>query len=1208
MPVIARACGALSIVVVCVCAFVLGAVPAAAALPSEFGSGGPGAGQLREPSGVAVNNDLSSPAFGDVYVTDRNQRVNEFTGEGVFVRAFGWDVNAAAPEEKLQECTTATGCQGGSAGGGAGQLDEREFVLQGIAVDDASEEPLDTSVGDVYVLDRNNGRVEKFDGEGHFLLQFAIPGGSSVAVGPTGTVYVGEVGAVQEYTPEGEKIGEPVKLEGLGGIGYLAVNAASEIYVTEAEFAAGLGEMHPVRRYGATGEPLGVLDEESGGSARALALTPEGDVFVNHQFPAPNLRQIRGFNPAGVQLSAFATSPKPRERLAFGTRTGALYALNGASVEVLVQPERPLVSGESADHLEPTTTVVHAVIGPDAPESCGETHYRVEYGLTSGYGSPAPQPEGALPRSFEEDPVEVPLAGLAPRTEYHYRAVASEECELEGMKHQYKTFGSDETFTTLPPALVEEEFSTDVRTTSATLHAVVNPLGSATGYHFLYGPCGEGECSVPTPDEAVGSGKVGVPVEAHIQNLTAGQTYHYHVIATNSLEKTPGEIHGEALSFTTQTGGEAGLPDHREWELASPPDKHGADLAGISENHYVQAAADGSGVIYGASAPTEPQPHGHAEPTQLISKRTNTSWSSLDLLAPHTTSIVVPGGASYRAFSSDLSLGVLQPTGSFEPALSPEATEQTTFLRDSTTGVLTPFVIGCTPQGHCPANRNDTTDPFIPFGGPEEHGQCTEAYCGPQFEGATPDLSHIVLGHGFSGTDAALLQGAPANSLYEWARGRLSLVSELPPHSPEVDGHPFFGGGASNASEVVTHAVSDDGSRVFWTEQAASEPQPLLFMRDMTRGETIEIGSGAAFFEGANATGTLVFYSAKECQVLVGEAGLECKPLLGENGKPLEDGTILATSEDGSWVYFKRGQNIYIRHGSREATLVASNIGHIRSPDAEEKGILPQSDPYRASPDGEWFAFMSDSPLTGYDNRDAATAAPDEEVYLYSAAAERLVCASCNPTGARPQGTTTQHLSLALYARITPVGQSIAATVPGWAPYVNTLAVYDPRFLSDAGRLFFNAIDTLVPRDVNEQVNVYEYEPPASEPEPPPGDTCTTTTHTGTAVYNPAADGCVALISNGESPEESVFEDASVTGDNIFFLSASRLTPQDLDGSLSMWDAHICTTGSPCPPPQLIQPPPCDTEGSCKSSPTPQPAIYGSPASATFNGPGNVRF
>ena len=31
--------------------------------------------------------------------------------------------------------------------------------------------------------------------------------------------------------------------------------------------------------------------------------------------------------------------------------------------------------------------------------------------------------------------------------------------------------------------------------------------------------------------------------------------------------------------------------------------------------------------------------------------------------------------------------------------------------------------------------------------------------------------------------------------------------------------------------------------------------------------------------------------------------------------------------------------------------------------------------------------------------------------------------------------------------------------------------MYDPRFLADSGRLFFNSLDALVPKDINGQVD-----------------------------------------------------------------------------------------------------------------------------------------
>jgi hypothetical protein len=37
----------------------------------------------------------------------------------------------------------------------------------------------------------------------------------------------------------------------------------------------------------------------------------------------------------------------------------------------------------------------------------------------------------------------------------------------------------------------------------------------------------------------------------------------------------------------------------------------------------------------------------------------------------------------------------------------------------------------------------------------------------------------------------------------------------------------------------------------------------------------------------------------------------------------------------------------------------------------------------------------------------------------------------------------------------------------GWTPYALSHALYQPRYLSNSGRLFFNSADALVPQDVN---------------------------------------------------------------------------------------------------------------------------------------------
>jgi hypothetical protein len=171
----------------------------------------------------------------------------------------------------------------------------------------------------------------------------------------------------------------------------------------------------------------------------------------------------------------------------------------------------------------------------------------------------------------------------------------------------------------------------------------------------------------------------------------------------------------------------------------------------------------------------------------------------------------------------------------------------------------------------------------------------------------------------------------------------------------------------------------------------------------------------------------------------------------------------------------------------------------------------------------------------------------------------------------------------------------LAANVPGWTPYQTGRALYQSRYLSDTGRLFFNSSDALVPQDVNGTEDVYQYEPPGV------GD-CSTSS----VAFSERSGGCVGLISSGTSPEESAFLDASETGGDVFFLTAARLAPQDFDTTLDIYDAHECTSFSPCIPTPAAQPPPCTTEASCKAAPLPQPQIFGTGPSETFTGAGNI--
>src|SRR4029077_8315930 len=203
-------------------------------------------------------------------------------------------------------------------------------------------------------------------------------------------------------------------------------------------------------------------------------------------------------------------------------------------------------------------------------------------------------------------------------------------------------------------------------------------------------------------------------------------------------------------------------------------------------------------------------------------------------------------------------------------------------------------------------------------------------------------------------------------------------------------------------------------------------------------------------------------------------------------------------------------------------------------------------------------------------------------------------------SGARPLGVKYEtaafrNMPLVGGTQVWPETTWLAANVPGWTPYKLVSARYQSRYLANSGRLFFNSHDALTPQDVNGNEDVYQYEPPGI------GD-CSGSN----AAFSPRSGGCVSLISSGSSVEESAFLDASESGDDVFFLTSAKLSPQDFDTSLDVYDAHVCSGAAPCFPEPAEPPPPCDTGDSCKASPPPQPEIFGAPASATFSGAGNI--
>jgi hypothetical protein len=134
-----------------------------------------------------------------------------------------------------------------------------------------------------------------------------------------------------------------------------------------------------------------------------------------------------------------------------------------------------------------------------------------------------------------------------------------------------------------------------------------------------------------------------------------------------------------------------------------------------------------------------------------------------------------------------------------------------------------------------------------------------------------------------------------------------------------------------------------------------------------------------------------------------------------------------------------------------------------------------------------------------------------------------------------------------------------------------------------------------VGQDVNKDEDVYEYEPAGV------GD-CSASS----SGYEAGSAGCVGLISSGTARGESTFMEASENGDDVFFLTTERLVGSDTDTAADIYDAHVCSTAVPCSSVPSSPPPSCATADACRAAPSSQPGVFGSPASATFAGAGNV--
>lgn len=772
----------------------------------------------------------------------------------------------------------------------------------------------------------------------------------------------------------------------------------------------------------------------------------------------------------------------------------------------------------------------------------------------------------------------------------------------------------------------------DVTGDSAVLRARINPNSFASSYQFEYGTasCDEGSCAVvPIEPGDIAAGHDGIIVTVQIEGLDPGSTYYYRVVAQNALGNTV----GPEQTFTTQKANLVfQLTDSRVWEMVSPPEKFGGAVFN-SKTGVVQASESGDDLAYLTRGSIEVDPAGNRSPevSSVLASRDSGVWHSVDLTPPHSNATELADYGEYKVFAPDLALAELEPRD--DTPLSPWASERTPYLRTmSQPPAFTPLVTSIEPFANVPLGT--------------EFGPVDSSAGGPEvtIQAASKDLTHIVL----QSKRAPLTPDAEPGSLYLWSSGYLEPVSQL----PEGEGGGTVLAIAGSAQGSMRHAISEDGTRVFWSPtegySVAGISLPALYLRDTEMNESVRLdvvqpgasglGEPSPAFQGASEDGDVVFFTDSQrltddsslegrdlyrCQIGQFEGGLGCVELTNlsatlpgssESAHVLDQ--VTALSNDGQRLYFvARGvldeepsgsgmtavpgqSNLYLWQEGKGlrfvATLSDRDYGVWGGTEAPTPGYESRLTA-AAAPSGRYLAFGSERSLTGYENRNAAGEL-NVEVFVYDAVSDSLHCASCNPSNATAVGEQMLLLGEGRARVIDPGdlwgGRWVAAILPEFSltqPAPGGRTLYRTRSVLDNGRVFFNAVDGLVSGDSNGNWDVYQYEPTGT-------GSCTSSPE-GAAVAR-SGDGCVSLISSGVARGDSGFLDASSSGDDVFFLTRERLSVWDEDDALDVYDARVNGVVA-------VQAPVTECAGtSCRPSAQQQDDPI--PGSAVFHGAGNM--
>ena len=328
---------------------------------------------------------------------------------------------------------------------------------------------------------------------------------------------------------------------------------------------------------------------------------------------------------------------------------------------------------------------------------------------------------------------------------------------------------------------------------------------------------------------------------------------------------------------------------------------------------------------------------------QYLARRSGSGWSAASITPPLAINEGEKNG--FKAVSEDLTRGVLYQAG---PALAggvPPGEGGKSFnelyLWEAGASSLTPLVTARPPH-RAPGPPGNSLEPNafeIAFAGANAGAGQAPAFSHLVFEandaltaavpGIAPGAPEVGEGQCRASLSTPNFPESDCN-LYEWVGGQLRLVSVLPGDGAAATGAVLGSGRrlakteSSNSepeleAAAVDHAISADGSRIFWSDQSGQ-----LFVR-IDGTETVEVKDPGQFLV-ATPDGSKVLLSDGCLYDVAAEA---CESQLTKS--PAGFLGVLGASEDLSRIYF----------ASSEALLPGSSQPEACKGREEEEGKWP---------------------------------------------------------------------------------------------------------------------------------------------------------------------------------------------------------------------------------------------------------------------------